>query len=126
MALPPNDVVELLHLHGQEHLLHGWDRLSTTERDVLLKQITRVDFSSLSTLYKNRDAPAASLPPRSQIAPIPVLSGSPSSEVKKIGEKALSQGQAAVLLVAGGQGSRLGFEKPKGMYEIGPVSNASL
>jgi UDP-N-acetylglucosamine/UDP-N-acetylgalactosamine diphosphorylase len=38
----------------------------------------------------------------------------------------LRRGEVAVLLVAGGQGSRLGFDHPKGMYPIGPVSNHTL
>jgi len=42
------------------------------------------------------------------------------------GEAALSRGEVGVLLVAGGQGSRLGFEGPKGAYSIGPLSGASL
>src|SRR5262249_1684314 len=42
------------------------------------------------------------------------------------GEAALVRGEVAVLIVAGGQGSRLGFDEPKGMFPIGPVSNKSL
>ena len=41
------------------------------------------------------------------------------------GEEALRRGEVAALIVAGGQGSRLGFEKPKGMFSVGPVSGAS-
>ncbi len=45
---------------------------------------------------------------------------------KARGEALLSGGKVAALVVAGGQGSRLGFEHPKGMYPIGPVSERSL
>ena len=48
----------------------------------------------------------------------------PSS--KTAGELALWNGEVAVLVVAGGQGTRLGFDKPKGLFPIGPISEASL
>lgn len=49
-----------------------------------------------------------------------------SNEAGKRGADALAAGEVGVLLVAGGQGSRLGFDHPKGLYSIGPVSGASL
>lgn len=126
MEQPPSNVVELLSRHNQRHLLSGWERLSKVEREDLLQQISRIDFPALAQLYANRDAAATALPERSRIAPIPVQSESPSLEFLQVGKEALRKGQVAVLLVAGGQGSRLGFEKPKGMYPIGPVTNATL
>ena len=42
------------------------------------------------------------------------------------GDEALAAGQVGVVLVAGGQGTRLGFDQPKGMFPIGPVSNRTL
>jgi UDP-N-acetylglucosamine/UDP-N-acetylgalactosamine diphosphorylase len=47
-------------------------------------------------------------------------------EARGRGEEALTRGEVAVLIVAGGQGSRLGFDLPKGMFPIGPVSNKTL
>jgi UDP-N-acetylglucosamine/UDP-N-acetylgalactosamine diphosphorylase len=57
-----------------------------------------------------------------------VLTPSPSehANARRIGEEALRAGRVGVLLVAGGQGSRLGFEGPKGIFPIGPVSDAPL
>jgi UDP-N-acetylglucosamine/UDP-N-acetylgalactosamine diphosphorylase len=47
-------------------------------------------------------------------------------QAKKRAEEALRAGQVGVILVAGGQGTRLGFDHPKGMYPIGPISNKTL
>src|SRR5579872_1121127 len=126
MMHQPPEIVELLSRYGQQHLMFGWEHLSAVEKDDLTQQISRIDFSKLSQLYANRDAASISLPDRSRITPIPVQSASATAEVRWEGEEALRRGEVAVLLVAGGQGSRLGFEKPKGMFAIGPVSNASL
>ena len=49
-----------------------------------------------------------------------------AGDAKRVATEALTAGKVGVLLVAGGQGSRLGFDHPKGLYEIGPVSGASL
>src|SRR5438034_6051473 len=49
-----------------------------------------------------------------------------SADARQRGAEALSVGKVGVLLVAGGQGSRLGFDHPKGMFPIGPVTNKSL
>jgi UDP-N-acetylglucosamine/UDP-N-acetylgalactosamine diphosphorylase len=125
MPQPPRELVERLSRHGQQHLTYGWERLSTTERNALVTQIARIDFATLRALQA-RDTPASVLPSRETICPVPVQSSAAPADVRAAGESALRRGEVAVLLVAGGQGSRLGFEKPKGMYPVGPVSNASL
>jgi len=78
----------------------------------------------LAELYARRDEPAAALPSLDRIAPLPVEA--PDAAAIPLGEAALCRGEVAVLLVAGGQGTRLGFDKPKGVYKVGPVSGASL
>ncbi len=47
-------------------------------------------------------------------------------QAAEIGEAALAAGEVGVILVAGGSGTRLGFDGPKGTFPIGPVSSASL
>jgi UDP-N-acetylglucosamine/UDP-N-acetylgalactosamine diphosphorylase len=68
------------------------------------------------------------LPKPETIQPVPVIPANAASNTgaKRRGEAALRAGQVAVLVVAGGQGSRLGFEHPKGKFPIGPVSDKSL
>ncbi len=126
MSQPPRELTEHLSRYGQQHLTYGWDRLSTAEREELAAQLARIDFALLRALYERRDAPAGAVPAPESIRPIPVQPDAASAAVRAVGEDALRRGEVAVLLVAGGQGSRLGFEKPKGMYPVGPVSDASL
>jgi UDP-N-acetylglucosamine/UDP-N-acetylgalactosamine diphosphorylase len=57
--------------------------------------------------------------------------GDPSNSIapevaRKRGAETLQAGHVAAMLVAGGQGTRLGFEHPKGMFPIGPVSGKTL
>ena len=69
----------------------------------------------------------ATLPPAIRLAERRSRGGKFSAaDARERGVEALRAGKVGVLLVAGGQGSRLGFEHPKGMYAIGPVSKASL
>jgi UDP-N-acetylglucosamine/UDP-N-acetylgalactosamine diphosphorylase len=82
------------------------------------------DDQLLAELYARRNEPSSALPSPYRLAPIPLEERNPASI--PAGEATLRAGQVAVLLVAGGQGSRLGFDKPKGMFPIGPVSGMSL
>jgi UDP-N-acetylglucosamine/UDP-N-acetylgalactosamine diphosphorylase len=126
MITVPDDLRQRLRDHGQEHVLAWWDRLNDPERQELLGQLQAVDVELLRRLYARRDE-SYTVPAAERIAPIPVARLDPSDrETQHIGEEALRRGEVAVLLVAGGQGSRLGFEHPKGMFPIGPVSNKSL
>lgn len=123
--LPP-DLDQLLTKHGQRHALAGWDELDAERRAALAAQLQNLDFDLLARLFAGREGQTTS-PTSFRIAPLPgVLPEGDDAEARAIGEQALSRGEIAVLVVAGGQGSRLGFEHPKGMYPIGPVSRKSL
>jgi UDP-N-acetylglucosamine/UDP-N-acetylgalactosamine diphosphorylase len=126
MTHVPPELLHRLTAHDQQHLLSGWNGLSLRERAALVEQLAGIDLGELKALYKRKDEPHTVLPPRDRIAPPPVESGPPPRDLRDRAEDALRRGAAAALVVAGGQGSRLGFEKPKGMYQVGPVSKASL
>src|SRR5947209_7059243 len=127
MTHAPADLAHRLKLHGQDHVLAGWDDLTLADRVALINQLAGIDLTELDALYHRKHEPHTALPPRDRIAPLPVEDGDavPRSAVET-GEAALRAGEVAVLLVAGGQGSRLGTEAPKGTYPVGPVSNATL
>ena len=124
MSEIPADLLERLHHHRQAHVLCGWDRLSAAERSELIRQLAAIDLSELLALARAADQTTA--PPADDIAPLPVAPAEASTSERSLGEEALGRGEVAALVVAGGQGSRLGFEKPKGMFPVGPVSGASL
>lgn len=122
----PIELTARLARHGQSHLAFGWDRLTEPERAALVAQLDAIDFDEVAALHAGRDAAASALPPREAIAPVPVVPARAPADVRALGEAALARGEVAVLLVAGGQGTRLGFDRPKGAYAVGPVSGASL
>lgn len=120
----PDSLVRTLHQHGQEHVLVGCEGLSQGQREAFAAQLAGLNLDELAGLYRRRDEPHTALPPRDRIRPLPVEE--PSDADRAAGEESLRRGQVAALLVAGGQGTRLGFDKPKGLFPVGPVSGATL
>ena len=117
---------------GQEHLTEQAAKLSPESARLLNDQIAEIDFAQLEALVKAQDknvdwgalAEQATSPPAVKLGePHPEFS---EAEAKKVGEDALKSGKVGMILVAGGQGTRLGFDKPKGMFPIGPISNRTL
>ena len=119
----------LLSRHGQEPVLRFWDRLSDDARRELLAQLETLDFHNLQRMRDHlRSALGADAVPVGDIEPAPVirLSDASGTEAVARGEALLRAGAVGAILVAGGQGSRLGYDGPKGCYPVGPVSGASL
>ncbi|MBQ8125458.1 MAG: UDPGP type 1 family protein [Kiritimatiellae bacterium] len=112
---------------GQEHVLAYWKKLNKTEQTALLQQIATIDPKSVkycqSALAKGAEVPDSS---KGRAPKVAVLKGRKLAEAIAAGEKELKAGRVAALLVAGGQGSRLGYDGPKGCYSIGPVTGAPL
>ncbi|MGH7194701.1 MAG: UTP--glucose-1-phosphate uridylyltransferase, partial [Candidatus Saccharimonadales bacterium] len=117
---------------GQEHLLASWDSLSKEMRRGLADQIRGIDFARIERLLRSAETQHdwAALARRAEFPPAVRLDGRGNSfkpeEARRRGEELLRAGRLGVVLVAGGQGTRLGFDHPKGCFAIGPVSNASL
>lgn len=127
-----SDLKATLDSHGQSHLLQFWEELNDDQQSQLANQIRGIDFELLNSLatgdHTQQDwgslAAKAELPPA--ITCDQFKSGEEFEAAVKAGEQAIAAGQVAMILVAGGQGSRLGFDHPKGMFPIGPISNHSL
>ncbi len=110
---------KLLEKYGQEHLLKYYGELSETEKHSLLSQIEMTDFSVINSL----DSLSGNGGQRGNIEPTSALTVDAIEENKdkymQAGIEAIRAGKAAAVMLAGGQGTRLGFDKPKGMYNIG-------
>lgn len=109
------EIKNKLEAFGQMHLLKFVHELSEAEKKSFFSQLSDLDFSILD--YDSNECR------RGNIEPIPAMSISESKKnkdrFKKIGLEAIQNGKVGAVLLAGGQGSRLGFEKPKGMFNIG-------
>lgn len=131
-----NKLEGLLSKFGQEHLLQFWDRLSQTDREELRNDINEMNIGEVTAYFKRTvnmsSEDQEKLDDRMQ--PIPhnlyqaVSRTSPEllSSFEKEGLIHISEGRVGVLLMAGGQGTRLGSSLPKGMFNVGLPSHKSL
>jgi UDP-N-acetylglucosamine/UDP-N-acetylgalactosamine diphosphorylase len=133
MPISQHPLYERLVAAGQDHVLAFYDELSESSRAQLDRQLEVLDLDELATLVRREqvaidwaDLARRAMPPLSYPSANPAADAITPEAARAAGETALRHGQVAALIVAGGQGSRLGFEHPKGMFSIGPVSGHSL
>ncbi|KAI3889356.1 hypothetical protein MKX03_018213 [Papaver bracteatum] len=121
---PHQGLLERLKHYGQEHVFSLWDELSIQDKDLLVRDIQNLDLPRIDQIIR------CSL--RSQGLPVPTIEPVPETSVSsvdvrtleererwwKMGLKAISEGKLAVLLLAGGQGTRLGSPDPKGSQSV--------
>lgn len=125
------EMLALLKAHGQEHIFSHWHSLTPQQQQELMDDCRSVDLDWIAD--RRRELADADARPDADIAPAPVvrLPSTPAEErewreAEMLGENILRQGKAAAFLVAGGQGTRLGFDGPKGCFPVGPLSGRTL
>ena len=112
---------------GQAHVLDGWKKLPKAARTALLEQIAGIDPAEVKRCSSALAAEGAVPDSSKGTAPkVATLKGAALAKAVAAGERELRAGRVAALLVAGGQGSRLGYDGPKGCFSIGPVTGAPL
>jgi UDP-N-acetylglucosamine/UDP-N-acetylgalactosamine diphosphorylase len=131
-----SEIRSLLKQYDQQHLLQFADQLPARELETLVEQIRRIDFSLLANKADAADeVDNSNSRSRAEQAAAPTgVIRQPQSEedhalrrnAETLGEQLLADSRVAVVTVAGGQGSRLGFDHPKGMFPIGPCSDRTL
>ena len=110
-----NAAMEKLKKYGQEHVLKYYDELPDEQRNTLIEQIDRTDFTVIGQ--------AAETGKRGTIAPIKAMTipeiDMGRERFERIGMEAVKAGKLGAVLLAGGMGTRLGSDAPTGMYDIG-------
>ena len=120
-----SEAMEKLAKYGQEHVLASYDNLDEEGKKAILFQIEDTDFSVLE-VYKNRNHEAE----KGKIEPLPAME-LPEIEKGKVeyyaaGLDAVKAGKVGAVLLAGGMGTRLGSDNPKGMYNIGTTKEVYI
>jgi UDP-N-acetylglucosamine/UDP-N-acetylgalactosamine diphosphorylase len=128
------EIIEKLKAAGQEQLLNFQSELNDEQKKNLLAQIENIDFDYINGLVKShvQQKPETKIP--SDLSPAPFFPAAPKDaeqsklyeEAKTKGVELLKAGKVAALTVAGGQGTRLGFDGPKGTFPITPIKNKTL
>ncbi len=121
--------------HHQEHLLTFWTQLSPDQRQELLEQVRNLDFDRIDEWVEQlvKKTPAAPVGPE-DFEPAPSYGAEPHGDAQRrkyrsaieLGDRLIAEGKVAALTVAGGQGTRLGFDGPKGNFPISPIRGKTL
>lgn len=124
----------MLTNHGQEHLLGFYDELSPAQQAALLEQLAAVDFDQVDEWIDRYVRSKPQFAAAGRIEPSEIIRAKPPDEAtarlhaegRQRGEELIASGKVAAFVVAGGQGTRLGYEGPKGCLEATPVTRKPL
>lgn len=104
--------------YGQEHILKYYEELSEEEKQALLEQIEATDMSILEACRHREE-----LTKKGRITPLAAMQleeiQANRSHFTETGLEAIRRGKVGAVLLAGGMGTRLGSDNPKGMYNVG-------
>ncbi|MGE5193969.1 MAG: UTP--glucose-1-phosphate uridylyltransferase [Deltaproteobacteria bacterium] len=133
---PFDSLAQKLVAHHQEHVLRFWKELTAAQQQSLARQIDDLDLATLTKLIElaetSHESPAQmalrAVPPAQLVRAAANDEGEKCARAaaRETGEALLRAGRVGAILVAGGEGTRLGFPYPKGQFPIGAVSGKSL
>lgn len=117
----------------QQGVLRFYDQLEPAQQDRLAAQLEALDFGQIKQLVQEYVKSKPGLPPLKDIQPVKAFPYQPTPDVAKmyveareLGNRLLKEGKIGAFLVAGGQGTRLGYEGPKGEYPVTPIRKKPL
>ncbi len=123
-----------LQAHGQSQLLSFWSELSSDLRESLLEQISALDLDQVDRWVREHVKTDSSSHVPQNFDPAPAYPIAPEApdqaarydEARALGNRWLEAGKVGAFVVAGGQGTRLGYDGPKGNYPASPLRQKSL
>jgi len=121
-------VITRVYENRQDHVFEYWDDLDESEKKQLLDDLSDIDFDLLQRLYSSKELMADTYFEPAPYIPVPATDAERSEHrrARDAGIDHVRGGKTAAFVVAGGQGSRLGYEGPKGKYPVGQVSGKTL
>lgn len=111
------EAYDKLDAFGQTHVLKYYDSLSAKEQEELLAQIDATDFAVLGGLAHQGEEKKGKITPLSAMEREEIEAS--TEHFTQVGLDAIRDGKVGAVLLAGGMGTRLGSDDPKGMYNIG-------
>ena len=117
------DLTYILKKYNQEHLLNYLNKVEDEKKEDILKQIEKIDFEQLESLYKiskrkNNKAIEGVIIEHIPFVDKYKMEEDKSKLLKELGENVIRSNKYAVLTMAGGQGTRLGHDGPKGTFKL--------
>ena len=114
-----------LYQRGQEQLLEYYEELSESEREALLNQIENLNFSIIKNIEKNKTVKRGKIQPAGDAVSVQEIKRR-RMQFETVGLNLLSENKVGAVLLAGGQGSRLGYSGPKGTFKMGLTKELSI
>ena len=129
MEINFEDVMQKLRKHNQDDFIEIINKLDKEDRNKILEQVDSLDFEEIEELYS--DIGKKETKENSIIEPIVAidkekLSSEETNRYDELGKDIIKNNKFAVITMAGGQGTRLGFDGPKGAFEFDTVNHKSI
>ena len=129
-------IISKLNEYKQDHVLKNLSQLNSSQKEILFKQLERLDFDNVSNMFKNGQIQneATELLIKN-LRPLTLdqidfsvfrMQEDTLKEYELLGLEAISRGEVAVLCLAGGMSTRLSISYPKGIYSVDLLSCKSL
>ena len=117
-VMKEKELENVLKEHNQEHIFEAYKKLDEKGKEKLIAQIEKIDWSILAMAgHEELAQERGKLVPLSALE-VPEIEKN-RAKYEQVGLDAIKAGKVGAVLLAGGQGTRLGFDGPKGKYNIG-------